>query len=403
MASNHQNSLGWIDLQLRAEAQKRQALEDQQIRADRREQEQTGVNNALNVANYELKSKDLDTKNKLALAGLMSRSSDNNQTKLTIEQMKELFGKPLQEATIGLKNAQKEDIPKDTTETERSHRANELNTAEGQKSSLLGQGLKMDNVYGGPGDIAAYNAMHSRLRLPPFSEGGSNPPGTTRIDKPTRTSETKEVTAQADMAPYFTRFHALVKNAPDDLFGLQQGGIAIPDIVPGIGGKIIPGSSTVVRAMANAGIGSKQNVERAKQQNEIEQAAYDLLNARVLEQTGKAMNKEETGRITQALGMLKEGVFANKKELLLPALEQAYGALQSGYARKNQQLQQGYMPGTLPDINPAQPATPQDPANIPVTRSPEDTALMQQVQELMAERPELNTSEAFQIVKGRRQ
>jgi hypothetical protein len=73
----------------------------------------------------------------------------------------------------------------------------------------------------------------------------------------------------------------------------------------------------------------------------------------VLEQSGKVVNQEELGRVQEAMGRIRNAPFSNKIEIMLPALEQAYQALRAGYARKNQQLQQGYLPGELPDVAPS--------------------------------------------------
>jgi hypothetical protein len=176
------------------------------------------------------------------------------------------------------------------------------------------------------------------------------PPGSTPISKNTRAKEEQEVAGMADLAPYFTRLiDRLHQPESAKYFGIEQGGVAIPKEMPLVGGIHLPGLN-LKHNLASLGIGSEEELKNAKGYNEIKQMMTDLENARVLEQSGKVVNQEELGRVQEAMGRIRNAPFSNKIEIMLPALEQAYQALRAGYARKNQQLQQGYLPGELPDV-----------------------------------------------------
>lgn len=268
MPSNHQNSVGWINLQLAADDLKRKQLEDQQIRADRREQEQTGVNNALQVANYELKSKDLAEKNKLTLAGLMTRKADDNSTKIAVQQMKDAALEALRAAQTKNQGAQAVehgvkavDIPLDTKEVERSHKANEFNVAEGQKSSLMGQMLKVDPGYG-YADTSAAQAAHSRLGLPPLAVDDFSD-----IQRMSKKDLTKTALDANNQGAGADRLEALYKRAseelPDSYFGLKGSAAGANTLKDWIGkGQSLIGMTgtdlqkgTAERADFNSGMG----------------------------------------------------------------------------------------------------------------------------------------------------
>lgn len=387
MPSDFRNSLGFLGLQLKAkrlEQEQQQEIATQQFQ---REAQQQDFTNALAVGKQNLAGLDAAENRKLQIATMLQNAQLSDATKrrgqdLTNEDRDSMRG--LKESQDAIKN---EVTRLAAIEAERHHKASE-GTAD-TRNMVAFTGQQNSQTGAARNQVIETNDAGLPTKVAPAA---GPPPGTTPISKPTRAKEEQEIAGLGDMAPYFTRLiERLHQPESAQYFGVEEGGVAIPKDMPLVGGLHLPGSN-LKHTLPSMGIGSAKEVAAAKGYNEIKQMMSDLENAKVLEQSGKVVNVEELGRVQEAMGRLRNAPFSTKLEIMLPALEQAYESLRSAYARKNQQLQQGYMPGTLPEAGRAPPG-----AFVPnkdiMTRAAADPVVSRKLRELEARMPKSATPE----------
>jgi hypothetical protein len=171
MPSDPRNSLGWMDLQLRANRLQQEQQAELQRQQFNREAQQQDFTNALAVGKQGLAAKDAEETRKLQLAELLQRTKLMEAGKDRRLDDKQANDKPEQESKVtknnaqaGLATAQANSVSVDDKEAERHHRADEQGTLRGQDMSLLGKDLAWNPVYGDR-DPAASQRVHSILGL----------------------------------------------------------------------------------------------------------------------------------------------------------------------------------------------------------------------------------------------
>lgn len=149
MPPNIQNSLGWLNLQLRANQLQQQQQQAVQQQAFDREAKQQDIQNALGFARHEMAAQDASETRKLQLAAMLQRAREAEQGKSTRQEDKQAFEQPKIDAMVkkaladaGYAEARTKEVAPNA-QSERQYRSNSIATQRrGQTLSLLGGMLR---------------------------------------------------------------------------------------------------------------------------------------------------------------------------------------------------------------------------------------------------------------------